>query len=194
MATKVIMPKLGMAMSDGTVVKWLKDDGVEVKAGEAVVVVMSKKITYEVEAPAEGILRHVAKPKDVRGIGEVIGWVTQPGEEIPEEEIEAPSPEEAPSEEAAEAPEPPAPEAKEAKEVAPAEEERVPSSPAARRLAKELGVDISKVTPTGRRISEDDVKRYHEEQSRIVASPLARRMAEEEGLDLAEVEGTGPGG
>ncbi|MCL7453288.1 MAG: 2-oxo acid dehydrogenase subunit E2, partial [Anaerolineae bacterium] len=166
----------------------------EVKAGEAVVVVMSKKITYEVEAPAEGILRHVAKPKDVRGIGEVIGWVTQPGEEIPEEEIEAPSPEEAPSEEAAEAPEPPAPEAKEAKKEAPAEEERVPSSPAARRLAKELGVDISKVTPTGRRISEDDVMRYHDEQSRIVASPLARRMAEEEGLDLAEIQGTGPGG
>jgi pyruvate dehydrogenase E2 component (dihydrolipoamide acetyltransferase) len=193
MATKVIMPKLGMAMSDGTVVKWLKDDGAEVKAGEPVVVVMSKKITYEVEAPADGILRAVAKPKDVRGIGEVIGWVTEPGEEIPEEETKAPSPEEAPVEEAAEAPAAASTEVKEAKE-APAEGERVPSSPAARRLAKELGVDISKVTPTGRRISEDDVQRYHDEQSRIEASPLARRMAEEEGLDLAGMEGTGPGG
>jgi pyruvate dehydrogenase E2 component (dihydrolipoamide acetyltransferase) len=194
MATKVIMPKLGMAMGDGTVVKWLKDDGAEVRAGEPVVVVMSKKITYEIEAPSGGILRPVAKPKDVRGIGQVIGWITEPGEEIPEAESEAPSAEEAPVEEAAEAPAPPAPEVIEAKEEAPAEEERVPSSPAARRLAKELGVDISKVTPTGRRISEDDVRRYHEEQSRIVASPLARRMAEEEGLDLAEIEGTGPGG
>ena len=60
MATKIIMPKLGMAMSEGKVVKWLKDDGAEVKKDEPVVVVMSKKITYEVVAPADGIVRHVS--------------------------------------------------------------------------------------------------------------------------------------
>jgi pyruvate dehydrogenase E2 component (dihydrolipoamide acetyltransferase) len=192
MATKIIMPKLGMAMSEGTVVKWLKDDGAEVAAGEPVVVVMSKKITYEVESPTSGIVRPGAKPKEVYGIGAVIGFVTEPGEEAPDFAAFAEAaPEAVPETPVApkEAAAPAAPEPEEAVEA-----KRVPSSPAARRLAKELGVDISKVTPSGRRISEEDVQRYHEEQSRIVASPLARRMAAEEGLDLAEIKGTGPGG
>jgi pyruvate dehydrogenase E2 component (dihydrolipoamide acetyltransferase) len=195
MATKVIMPKLGMAMSEGTVVKWLKEDGVEVRAGEPIVVIMSKKITYEVESPAAGILRPVAKPKDVRGIGQVIGFVTEPGEAIPEVEAEAPPAAEAAAEVPAAAQAPPAAAAPPV--AAPARAvtgEQAPSSPAARRLAKELGVDVSRVRPSGSRISEDDVRRFHEEQSRIVASPLARRMAEEEGLDLAAIPGTGPGG
>lgn len=193
MATKVIMPKLGMAMSDGTVVKWLKEDGAEVQAGQPVVVVMSKKITYEVEAPVSGILRHASKAKDVRGIGQVVGFIAEPGEEIPPEEFAA----------AAAAPVKAA-EGKEEKEAAPApaakeppppkEEKRIPSSPAARRLAEELGVDLARVPATGNRVTEEDVRRYHEEQSRIVVSPLARRMAEEEGVDLATVKGTGPGG
>ncbi len=192
MATEIIMPKLGMAMSEGTVVKWLKDDGAEVKKEEPVVVVMSKKITYEVVAPADGIVRHVAHAKDVRGIGEVIGFITAPGEEIPKVEavVAAGAPAAAPI--TTEAPTPAAPVEK--KMEPPKEEKVVPSSPAARRLAKELGVNISKVTPSGRRITEQDVQVYHERQSRIVASPLARRMAEEEGLDLTQIQGTGPGG
>ena len=72
----------------------------------------------------------------------------------------------------------------------------VRSSPAARRLAKELGVDITQVQGSGRggRISEKDVQTFHDEQSRIAATPLARRMAEEEDLDLAQIQGTGPDG
>ncbi len=192
MATIVIMPKLGMAMSEGTVVKWLKDDGAEVKKGEPVVVVMSKKITYEVEAPADGIVRHVARAKDTRGIGEVIGFITAPGEEIPEVELAALTVAPTAVPVTVEAPKPAAP-AEEKVEV-PREERFVPSSPAARRLAKELGVDISRVIPSGHRITEKDVRRFHEEQSRVVASRLARRMAEEEGLDLTQIQGTGPSG
>lgn len=192
MATRVIMPKLGMAMSEGTVVKWLKEDGARVEAGEPIVVVMSKKITYEVQAPAAGILRPVSSPKTVHGIGEVIGFITEPGEEVPEVEAPAPRPE-APSIPAP-APTAPAPAAAPASAGALADGERVASSPAARRLAQELGVDISQVTPTGARVSEDDVRRHHEQKVSIDASPLARRMAEEEGLDLAAVRGTGPGG
>ncbi len=188
MATGIIMPKLGMAMSEGTVVKWLKDDGAEVKKGEIVVVVMSKKITYEVEAPADGILRHVARPKDTCGIGQIIGFITAPGEEIPEVEIAAPAAAPPP----AAAPRPAAPAA--AKAEAPPAEKPVPSSPAARRLAKELGIDISKVTPSGQRITEKDVQRFYDQRSRIDISPLARRMAEAEGVDITTIQGTGPHG
>ena len=188
MATRIIMPKLGMAMSEGTVVKWLKEDGAEVKTGQPIVVVMSKKITYEVESPADGILRPVASPKEVFGIGQVIGFVTTPGEAIPEVEVAAPTPETVPAAvaEPAKVPAPAAPERT-------VERKRVPSSPAARRLAQELGVDIARVTASGRRITETDVQQYYEEQLRVEATPLARRMAEEEGLDLAQIEGTGPG-
>lgn len=195
MATKVIMPKLGMDMSEGVLVKWLKEDGVTVKKSEPIVVVMSKKITYEVEAPADGTLRHGAKPKDKRGIGDVIGFVAAPGEEIPEEELAALA---AAAGAAAAAAAAAAAPAKERAPVAPAKapEERalVPSSPAARRLAKELGVDISRVTPSGSRISENDVRNYHKVLAQIDASPLARRMAEEESVDLTQLAGTGPGG
>ncbi len=192
MAVQVIMPKLGMAMTEGTVVKWLKEDGAPVKRGEPIVVVMSKKITYEVQSPADGVVRHVAQPKDVRGIGEIIGFITEPGEPLPEVTVGAAPAEAVPVEAAA----PAAPAAAPAvKAEAPEREEKViPASPAARRLAKELGVDLARVRPSGPRITEEDVRRYHEERTRIVASPLARRMAEEEGLDLAEIQGTGPGG
>jgi pyruvate dehydrogenase E2 component (dihydrolipoamide acetyltransferase) len=187
MATQVIMPKLGMAMSEGTVVKWLKKDGEEVKKGDPIVVVMSKKITYEVQAPADGVVRHVAQPKDVRRIAEVIGFITAPGEALPEVAPVAPV---APAPAVAAGPAAPP----EKQVAAPREEQAFPSSPAARRLAKELGVDISRVPASGVRITEEDVRRFHEDQSRIQASPLARRMAEEEGLDLAQIEGTGPDG
>jgi pyruvate dehydrogenase E2 component (dihydrolipoamide acetyltransferase) len=198
MATALTMPKLGLTMTEGKVVKWLKPHGEPVAKGEPVVVVMSKKITYEIEAPAPGILHVVAEPKEDRKVTEVIGYILEPGEAIPDAEPSSiPA---APTEFAVPAPEPPAP-------VAPppaAAPREVRSSPAARRLAKELGVDIATVPGTGRggRIGEEDVQRFYDAQSagqavapkEPAATPLARRMAEEEGLDLGQIEGTGPGG
>jgi len=187
MATQVIMPKLGMAMTEGTVVKWLKKDGDQVEKGQPVVVVMSKKITYEVEAGDSGIVRIVAQPKDVRPVGGVVGFILAPGEEMPEIKEVAPPPPKA--EKPAPAPAPALAKEPEAPRV-------VRSSPAARRLAKKLGVDITRVQGTGPggRIVEKDVQEFSDAQSRILASPLARRMAEEEDVDLAQVQGTGPGG
>jgi pyruvate dehydrogenase E2 component (dihydrolipoamide acetyltransferase) len=86
----------------------------------------------------------------------------------------------------------------------PGREDRAPtSSPAARRLARELGVDIALVPGTGRegRVTESDVQSYYDARRApsdapegIPATPLARRMAQEEGLDLAQIQGTGPEG
>jgi pyruvate dehydrogenase E2 component (dihydrolipoamide acetyltransferase) len=182
MAVDVRMPKLGMTMQQGTVVKWLKEEGDRVEKDEPLVVVLTEKITSELTAPASGILaRIVALPKAKVPAGGVMAIIAEPGEELAELEVAAPpGAGEAAAEVAAPEPEAPAP--------------QVMASPAARKLAKELGVDIAKVIPSGRRISDEDVQRYYEEQSRIVASPLARRMAEEEGLDLAGIEGTGPEG
>lgn len=182
MATKVIMPKLGMAMTDGAVVKWIKSDGERVEKGERIAVVMSKKITYEVEAPASGILRHAAAVKEVKAVGAAIAYIAEPGEAIPELEVVPPAP---PPEVAA----PPPPE----------EKPFVLASPAARRLARERGVDLTQVKGTGPegRVTEADVLRFVEEREKappILASPMARKLAKEHGVDLAEVTGTGPGG
>ena len=188
MAQRVIMPKLGMAMKDGKVVKWLKDDGEQVRQGEPIVAVMSKKITYKVEAPGDGIVRHAAEPDETRFVGAVIGFVLEPGEEMPDVDEISPVPVE-------EAPAPEVEREEKAEEVEP-ERAFVPASPAARRRAEQLGIDLAQVEGTGPDglISEGDVERFHEEQAVVRASPLARRIAEEEGLDLTEMEGTGPDG
>lgn len=189
MATQIIMPKLGMAMTEGTVVKWLKQDGDEVTRGEPIVVVMSKKITYTVEAPASGILRIVAGPKETRAVGQIIGFILSPGEPMPVVEMAPPpAPEVAAVEVRAAAPPPPPPPPEAPREVR--------ASPAARRLARELGVDLMRVPGSGPegRITEADVRAYYEQQQRVQATPLARRIAEEEGLDLSQIQGTGPGG
>jgi pyruvate dehydrogenase E2 component (dihydrolipoamide acetyltransferase) len=184
------MPKLGLTMTEGKVVKWLRQDGEQVEQGQTVVVVMSKKITYEVEAPASGILRIVAQAKENRKVTEVMGFILDPGEPMPEIE-RAISPATAPEDAVSRVATTPV--------SAPKMEEvprEVRSSPAARRLARELGVDIIRVRGSGRggRITEKDVQAYHDEEARIDASPLARRMVEEEGLELATIPGTGPGG
>jgi len=187
MATTLTMPKLGLTMTEGKVVKWLRRDGEQVDQGQPVVVVMSKKITYEMEAPASGILRTVAQPKESCKVTEVIGFILEPGEPMPE--IEKATTPATPADDAVPTPEAPAP----AVDDRPRE---VRSSPAARRLARELGVDITQVqgSGTGGRINEQDVQAFYDGQSRIDATPLARRMAEEEGLDLASIPGTGPDG
>jgi pyruvate dehydrogenase E2 component (dihydrolipoamide acetyltransferase) len=185
MATQVVMPKWGLTMHDATIVKWLKREGDPIQKDEPLLTVMTEKIVHEVTAPDTGILaRILAREKAKIPVGQALAIIAAPGEEIPELEV-APAVAAPPAVE--ERPEVRAPKPETARPS-------VLASPAARRLARELGVDITRVTTTGPRISEDDVRRYHEEQSRIVASPLARRMAEEEGLDLGQIEGTGPGG
>ena len=193
MALAVTMPKLGLTMTDGKVVKWLAQDGGRVEKGQPLVVVMTKKITYEIACPASGVLHVVARPKKALPVGEALGFILQPGESSP-----SPSQGEA---------------ALSGVEVgwgegSPQEPPReVRSSPAARRLARELGVEIGRVRGTGAdgRITEKDVQRSFDAlQSppsstetaprEVRSSPAARRLARELGVEIARVTGTGSGG
>jgi len=192
-----------MAMTEGAVVKWVKRDGETVNKGDPLVVVMSRKISYQVEAPATGIVRHIVQEKETRPVGAVIGYILAPGEAMPEV---APPPVAAPVAAAPEAPPigapAPAPAAPPS-EAAPF----VLASPAARRLAKELGIDLAQVRGSGPegRITEADVQHAAEERAKgampptpapaeVLASPMARTLAREHGIDLAQVKGTGAGG
>jgi pyruvate dehydrogenase E2 component (dihydrolipoamide acetyltransferase) len=80
-ATDVIMPALGMAQEKGTLVNWLKAEGDSVRKGEPLMEVETDKATVEVEAPASGILANVtAGAGDEIPVGQKIAVIVAPGE------------------------------------------------------------------------------------------------------------------
>ncbi len=201
MALKIIMPKLGMAMSEGVLAKWSKPDGATVQKDEEVAVVMSKKITYKVTAAEPGILRHVVQEKETTPVGAILGFVLAPGEPMPAVEALTPAAE-AVADVAAAAPVAAAPAA------APAPPRPkggfVPASPAARRIAKEQGIALADVPGTGAdgMVTEGDVQRFLDERARVptapagdvLTTPAARQLAQERSLNLADIPGSGLGG
>ena len=85
MATQIIMPKVDMVMEIGIFMEWLKKEGQTVQKGEAIYVMMTDKAAIEVEAPASGILAGLsAKPDDQIPVSQVVGYILQPGESLPE--------------------------------------------------------------------------------------------------------------
>ena len=85
MAHNVIMPKTGMAMEEGTLVRWLKQVGEKVAKGEAIAVIETDKVTMELESDYDGtLLAIVHRDGDVVKATNTIAWVGAPGEKIPE--------------------------------------------------------------------------------------------------------------
>jgi pyruvate dehydrogenase E2 component (dihydrolipoyllysine-residue acetyltransferase) len=156
MVTKVVMPRLSLTMKTGTVIQWFKKENETVQKGEPLVEVLSEKITYDVEAPASGILRKIltAEGLDVP-VDRAIGLIGTADEPILQEVA---GPETVPEIEAT------APQLRRTEEIS----ERVLASPAAKRLAKELNVDLEQVKGTGPegRVVEDDVRSFAEQLGR----------------------------
>jgi pyruvate dehydrogenase E2 component (dihydrolipoamide acetyltransferase) len=164
MATEVIMPKVDMVMDTGTFVEWLKNEGDRVEKGEPIFIVLTDKANIEIEAPASGILAGLrAKPDDVIPVTEVIGYVLEPGEALPSTPA-------APAQPATTATKPSA-----ALEAAPSEslaaeaetaDGKVRATPAARRLAGELGIDLAQVAGSGARgrVHKNDVLNFADQQ------------------------------
>lgn len=141
-------------MKTGTVIEWLKKEGQEVDKGELVVEVLSEKTTYDIEAPAAGVLRLILVDAGSEvPVGATLAFIGDPDEEISAEEIKVETPTAGAAIEIARAKEVPTPSAA---------EERVLASPAAKRLAREHGVDLTQISGTGPsgRIVEDDLKRF----------------------------------
>jgi len=185
-AIKIIMPKLGMTMTEGIVAKWNKNDGDWVEKDEEIAVVMTKK------APESGVLRIIVREKETRPVNAVLAFITEPGESVPEVDEAAPA---APAEAVTvAAPEPAA--------SPPAKPGFVLASPAARRLAKEKNIDLAQVKGTGAdgMVTEGDVTRFVEEPAQAavpteaLATSAARKLAGQLGLKLSEIPGTGIGG
>ncbi len=84
MAVEVIMPKAGSEMVEGEIVKWFKQEGEEVKAGEPLLEIVTDKVNMEVEAEANGtLLKILAQAGEVVPVVTTIAWIGNPGEAIP---------------------------------------------------------------------------------------------------------------
>jgi len=153
---RVVMPRLSLTMKEGTVVQWFKREGETVQKGEPLVEVLSEKVTYDVEAPVSGVLRKIFASEGVDvPVAETIGIITALDEELPEIEAIARLPIEA-VEEAVAVPE---------RGVIEKVKKGIIASPAAKRLARDYGIDLANVKGTGKegRIVEEDVRRFMEE-------------------------------
>jgi pyruvate dehydrogenase E2 component (dihydrolipoamide acetyltransferase) len=183
MATQVLMPRLSDSMEQGKIIRWLKKEGEAVKKGEALVEIESDKANIEVEAVAAGVLSKIVVPEgQSAAIGAPIAEIGgTPGEKSAAPAAEpaaapAPAPAKAaapakakpqarepeaypePEEEPGTAPSPVATATPPAAPAEPAAGERLKASPLARRLAEDLGVDLSQVQgtgPQGRIVRED---------------------------------------
>ncbi len=160
MIKEIIMPKLGQTVEESTVGKWLKKEGDKVGKGDVLLEITTDKATLEVESFAKGVLRKIVhKEGDVVPVLAIIGYIAgnmdegipdKPQEQLQEEKKEKEVPVEAP--------------VQEVQDKSGIEEVRLKISPLAKKLAKEKGVDITKVNGTGPggRIVKEDILAFGE--------------------------------
>ncbi|MDG1002313.1 MAG: 2-oxo acid dehydrogenase subunit E2 [Pseudomonadales bacterium] len=208
MPREIYLVKVGMTMTEGMVSEWFIADGAEVKKGEMLYALETEKVNLDVDAEADGTVKHLVEAGVTLEPGDVVGYIFAQGESIPDVLPGATS-----QPEVVESAEPVAVESAAPMAVeAVVSEGFVKASPAAKRLAKELDVNYLALQGTGPggRIVEADVQSaasgqtasqqpavaaiQSQSSANIKASPLARRIAEQRAIDLSQVRGTGPGG
>ena len=179
MAYEILMPKLGLTMTEGTVEEWKFREGDYVKKGDALFSVSTDKLTNDVESETEGVLLKILLPAgETAPCKAIVGYLGQEGESVPggakpDEGAAAPQTETAPA-------------------AKPAYERRsgepVIASPAAKKLAREKRIELSLVEGTGPkgRITLEDVEKFlkaEAEKLPVKTSPTAAKLAAELGVD-----------
>lgn len=188
----IIMPKQGLQMTEGTIIKWLKKEGEEVKEGEPLFEMETDKLTITMDSTATGtLLKILHGENDVVPITEPIAYVGKPSTDISalSTGTAAPAPaQEAPAASAAA----PVTATPAAAPVNRAPGERVFSTPRARMRAEEKGIEVNTVAGSGPEglIIEKDVL----SAPVIKATPVAKVLAAQNDVNLADVKGTGVGG
>ena len=171
---EVIMPKMGDAMEEGTLLKWLKAVGDEVAEGDAIAEIETDKVTLELEAQEDGFLTNtLVEEGAVVPIGTTVATI---GAESEVGQAAAPSQAATPKETT----------------EAPAEEAtQVPAATADQQAAAEAPKVAAAAAPVA---STNGQVADRKPGERLRASPLVKRLAEEHGIDLSQVAGSGPGG
>ncbi len=183
MAAEFMMPQLGLTMTEGIIVQWIKSVGDPVVPGDVLVEVETDKINYQVESTLKGtLLAILVHEGDVAPVRNPIAIIGKKGEKI--DSINPPQPtsveEVASSEPAKDKP---------TQIAAVAAEERIFVSPIAKRIATEQGINLAEIEGTGPsgRIVERDIM-SHLERTKVKATPLAEKIAEEYQVDLASID------
>jgi len=168
-AVEVVMPQMGVSVSEGTITKWLKQVGEEVQADESLLEISTDKVDTEVPAPASGVVSEILVQEGqtvpvgtlLARIGGEVGPVSSEPEPAAEPEPEPPAAEARPESPPAAAPPPPAP----APPAAAEGDGRTFVSPVVARIAGEHGVDPAQVTGTGTggRVTKKDILAFIEQ-------------------------------
>ena len=164
MAEPVVMPKLAMGQTEGTVVEWLVEDGTWVEKGQQVMVIETEKVTYETEAPASGYFHPVIEANVTVPVLETVALLAGTEEELAL--LQASQPE---------------PAAREI-EVAASELEPVLSTATTMATSQPMAPALQ---PSGA---------ARTKAGKIKISPVAKRAALDHGLDINALLGSGPGG
>ena len=168
---EVVMPQMGVSVSEGTVTKWLKAEGEEVARDESLLEISTDKVDTEVPSPGEGVLAKIlVQEGETVEVGTVLAVIAPEGAEIA-------TPTEAPPEPATQA-------AADASEAAASETaEPTAPTPAASAPSDPTPSDTASQAPSS-----------GSDNGRTFVSPVVARIASEHGVDVARVQGTGNGG
>lgn len=215
MAIEITIPRLGWSMDEGTFGRWLKQDGEQVEEGDALFELEGDKAVQAVESFDAGILRILPNgpaPGDTVRVGDRLAYLCQPGESVPLETFanstSATSSTSTPLSSSPPGAAPPSssvlPKKTSTHATANGDGRGAPVTPSARRLARELGVDLEQLHITGPRLTAADVRAAAGgamNDSKAIAarqllrvSPRAARAAAAFGVNLAEVTATGASG
>lgn len=166
----VIMPKMGDAMEEGTLLRWLKQVGDDVAVGDPLAEIETDKVSLEIEATEAGKLTKTYVDEGaVVPIGTAIATIGEEAADVAPPAAQAPAPAAAPA-------------------AAKPEEARTP-------VAASAGDANGRTAPSPAAVTTEPVAaEVAASGERLRASPLVKRLAAEHGIDLARVNGTGPGG
>jgi pyruvate dehydrogenase E2 component (dihydrolipoamide acetyltransferase) len=177
----VAMPRLSDSMEEGTILKWLKADGDEVKRGEELVEIETDKANMTYEADSDGTLNIVAKEGDTLAVGETIARLGAASEGGGDDGVGEPA-------------ETDEPQAAEDEEQRGDEEEREPAAEEEDEEPSGNGKPTEAPSPAPARAEADTPSGNGAGDGRVKASPVAKRMAREMGVSLSDLQGSGPGG
>jgi pyruvate dehydrogenase E2 component (dihydrolipoamide acetyltransferase) len=196
-AVDVVMPQMGVSVSEGTITKWLKQEGEEIQADEPLLEISTDKVDTEVPSPGSGVVQQIlVQEGETVEVGTRLAVIGAPGA-AQEEEAAAPEPEpepesvpepataaaaaEASAVSGAETPAPaPAPPAPEPETVDVSGDGKSFVSPVVARIASEHNVDVSKVQGTGRggRVTKKDILAFVESGGQAAAPEAPEAPAE----------------
>ena len=168
---EVIMPKMGDAMEEGTILQWLVSEGDEVEEGDAIAEIETDKVSMEIEAEDAGTLAQIlAEADESVAVGDAIAFIQGEGEEVPDREAGGG-----------------------AEEEAEAEEGGGEDGGGGQATATETEEDTEEDSG-GEESSGGGAQANGQSDGNFRASPIVRRLANENDLDLGKVDGSGPQG